>query len=65
MKMKLSDISPRGEWVQDYTRRGSPRQGARHYRWRSYEEKMEERLAGVGFIAGMLMLLVLVAYLNT
>lgn len=34
-----------GEWVQDYTKHGSPRQGHRRYRWISTAEKYGEYAA--------------------
>ena len=48
-----------GEWVQDYTRRGAPRQGYNQYRWRSNSEKKREIVTGFVIAAAIILAVVL------
>lgn len=48
-----------GEWVQDYTMRGAPRQGHRKYRWVSKKEKRLEIIAA--WVIAAVMVLAVIA----
>ena len=44
-----------GEWVKDYTQRGSPRQGNRQYKWRSKKQARQETAAAWAIAVAMVL----------
>ncbi|MGZ3235749.1 MAG: hypothetical protein ACXU8A_00065 [Burkholderiaceae bacterium] len=55
----------RGEWVQNYTRRGAPRQGIYAQRWRSNKEKLIEISTAIVFAIVVVLAIVMPALINS
>jgi hypothetical protein len=55
----------KGDWVTDYTRRGSPRQGRNRYRWRTNAEKYGEYAAGILIALVIILAVILPAIIYT
>jgi hypothetical protein len=51
----MKDKEHKGEWVQDYTQRGSPKQGHSKFKWRSEKQRKEEIAAKVFIVIIMVL----------
>lgn len=51
----MKDWLKKGEWVQTYTARGSPRTGYDALRWRSNRVRLEEWICGVVILLSVIL----------